>query len=69
MTNSELCSLDDGVDAEARASNFVDGPIVAVTLNQDACWFDKPHGSICRLAAIAPLLAMVATTMAPPTNV
>ena len=78
MTDSELCSLDDGVDAQATASNFEEGPIVdrctamlpgAVTLNQDACWFDKPHGSICRLAANGSLLVMVATTMAPPVNV
>ena len=66
MTNSELRSLD-GVGAEGRASNFAEGPIVAV--DQDACWFDKPRRSICRLAAIGPLLAMVATIMSPPTNV
>jgi hypothetical protein len=56
MAESELCSLDGGVDGKATASNFVDGPIVdrctamlpgevtlnAVILNQDACWFDKP---------------------------
>jgi hypothetical protein len=65
MTDSELCSLDDGVDAQATASNFEDEPIAAVTPDQDACWFDKPHGSICRSAANAPLLVMIATTMAP----
>ena len=73
MTDSELCSLDDEVDAQATASNLEDWPIVdrrtamlpgAVTLNQNACWFDKPHGSICRLAANASLLVMVAVIMA-----
>ena len=69
MTSSDS-GLVDGMDAEARITIFVDGPIAAVTLDQDACWFDKPHGSICRrLAAIAPLLAMVATTMTPLANV
>ena len=66
MTDFALCSLDDGVDGEATASNFVDGPIVAVTPNQDACWFDKTHSSVCRLATFAPFLVMIATTMAPP---
>ena len=69
MTDSECCSPDDGVDAEAAASNFVNGPFGAAILNHDACWFDRPCASICCLAAIAPLLAMVATTMAPPENV
>ncbi|MCA6107178.1 hypothetical protein [Bradyrhizobium cenepequi] len=72
-TDSEICGVDDRVDAEATASNFADMPTVdrctvvlpgAVNLNQDACWFDKPHGSICRLAAPALLFMMVATTTA-----
>lgn len=66
MTNFELCSLV-GVETEGRASNFADGPIVSVTLNQETCRFDKPPS--CRLAAITPLLAMVATTMTLPRNV
>ncbi len=66
MTNSEPRSLA-GVDTEGRASNFADRLIVAVPLNQDACWIEKPP--ICHLVAIAPLLARVATTMTPPKNV
>ena len=76
MAGSEPRSLDDGVDGKATASNFVDRPIVdrctamlPGAVNQDSCWSDKPHGSVCRLAAIAPLFVMVATTMAPPANV
>lgn len=77
MTAYELCTLTTEwmLDAEATASNSVYGPIVdsstaalpvAVILEQGARWLDRPHGSICRLAAIAPLF--VAAPMAPPAN-
>jgi hypothetical protein len=69
MADSELRSLDDGVDGEATPSNFADEQIVdrcktmlpgTVTLNLDA------GSSICRLAAIATQFVLIATTIASP---